>query len=100
MVAMVSGGLLDGVQQVEDPVFPRILIAHRLKQAVVVGLGAYDVAAQVEHRNVEQAFLDQIQHVEDAPGAAVAVVERVDALELVMDQRHLDQRSAWKPQGR
>jgi hypothetical protein len=50
------------------------------------------VAGEVQHRYVEQALLDQIQHVEDAPGAAIAVVERVDALELVVDQRHLDER--------
>jgi hypothetical protein len=49
------------------------------------------VAAEVQHRRVEQPLLHQIQHVGDAPGAAIAIVEGVDALELVADQRHLDQ---------
>ena len=44
----------------------------------------------MEHRDVKQALLDQIEHVDDAPGAAVTVVKWMDAFELVMDQRHLD----------
>ncbi len=88
----VAGGRFDGREHVKHPVFPGVVLAHGLQQAVVVRLGAHDIAAQVEHGDVEQTFLDQVEDVDDAPGAAVAVVERVDALELVVDQRHFDER--------
>ena len=34
---------------------------------------------------------NEVQHVDDSAGAPIAIVERMDALELVMDERHLDQ---------
>jgi len=79
------------LQHVQHPILPVVVIAHALQQAVVVRLGADDVTAQVQHRNIQQAFLDQVEHVDDAPGTAIAVVERVDAFKLVMDERHLHQ---------
>ena len=88
----LGGGLLHGVQHVQHPVFPVVIVTHGLQQVVIVGLGAHDVLAQVQHRYVEQPLFHQIQHIQDAPGAAVAVIKRVDAFKLVVRQRHLDQR--------
>ena len=40
---------------------------------------------------VHQRASDCSDGVDDAAGAAVAIIEGVDALELVMNQRHLDE---------
>ena len=50
------------------------------------------MATEIEDRDVEQALLHQVEHADDAAGAAVAVVEGMNALELVVDERHLHQR--------
>jgi hypothetical protein len=50
------------------------------------------VAAEVEDRQREQALLDEEQAVQDAAGAAVAVGEGMDRLELVMRDRHAHER--------
>ena len=49
-----------------------------------------DVAREVPHGRVQQTGAHQIQHTQNPPDAAIAVTERVDAFELVMNQRHLD----------
>lgn len=85
-------GLFDRGQHVEHPFLPSIVLTHGLQQAVVVRLGLHDIAAEVKHGDIQQPLLDQLQHVDDAAGAAVAIVERMDTFELMMDQRHLDQR--------
>lgn len=36
-------------------------------------------------------FLNEVEHVNDAPGAPVSVIERVDGLKAVMNKRHLDE---------
>ena len=57
------------------------------REAVATGKGTKRSIEQA----AAQALLDQIEHVDDAPGAAVAIVERVDALELMVNQCHFDQ---------
>ena len=47
------------------------------------------VAAEVKHRQIEQPFALQNQEVQDAAGA---IIERMDALELVMRDRHSQDR--------
>jgi hypothetical protein len=44
-----------------------------------------DVARLVEHGQVQQPAVHQVEDVEDASGSAVAVLEGVDGLELVVD---------------
>ncbi len=85
-------GLGNAAQHVEQPRFPVAGIAHRLQQPVIVRLAAGDEAAEIQDRNVEQPGPRQVQHVDDPPEPTVAVGEGVDAFELVMDDRHLDQR--------
>ena len=63
-----------------------------LQQQVVSRLVADDEAAQVQDRGVEQAVLDEKQDIKNPAGAAVAVGERVDRLELVVLHRHAHQR--------
>jgi hypothetical protein len=61
------------------------------QQAVVVGLVGDHVAAEVQDGQVQQLFLDEVEDVEHAAGAAVAVGERVDGFELVVAHGHADQ---------
>ena len=49
------------------------------------------MAGEVEHGNVEQPGAGEVEHIEDTADAAIAVGKGVDALELVVDERHLDQ---------
>ena len=73
----IASGSFNGGEHVKHPLLPSIAFAHGLQQAVIVRLGAHDMAAEIEH-------------VDNAPGAAVTVLKWMDAFELVMDQRHLD----------
>jgi hypothetical protein len=50
------------------------------------------VAAEIEHWDVKQSLLDEVQHIDYSASAAVAVIERMNALKLVVNQRHLDER--------
>ena len=79
-----AAGVLDAVEHERDPWRPALLRRHLEQQAVVVGLVADDVAAQVQNRRVEQPLLHEIENVEDAARAAVAVGERMDRLELIV----------------
>jgi hypothetical protein len=89
-VQPVACGFFDRSEHVHHPFLPRIAFPDVLEQSVVVGLRAHDVTAHVQHRDVEQTLIHQIHHVNDAAGASVAVVKRVNRLEPVMDERHLD----------
>lgn len=50
---------------------------------IVALLGLADIAAQIQNRQIQQPLLDQEQNVDDAPGAAIAVIERVDGRHLL-----------------
>lgn len=69
--------VLDRLEHVEHPLLPSVPLAHGLQEPVIVALSTNNVPAEVKDRNVEEPFLDQIKDVDDSPGAAVAVVERV-----------------------
>jgi hypothetical protein len=49
------------------------------------------MAAQVEDGQVQQLFLNQVEDVDHPAGAAVAVGEGVDGLELVVAHGHADE---------
>ena len=51
-----------------------------------------DVAAEEKDRLLEQALLEQEKDEQDAPGAAVAIGEGVDGLELVVEHGELHER--------
>lgn len=82
----------DGLQHEEYPGFPGAVPCNVQQEPVVVGLVGDDMAAQVKDGEAEQVLLDQVEDVDDAPGAAVAVAERVDGLELVMGNGHAYER--------
>lgn len=87
-----GGGVLHHVQHVEHPVLPGVLFPHGLQQPVILSLGLNDPAAQIQHGDVQQALFHEVKDIQDAPRAAVPVIERMDALELMVDQTHLDER--------
>jgi hypothetical protein len=71
--------------------FPSLVARDFQQQAVVVRLVGDDVAAQVEDGQIQQLFLNEVEDVEHPAGAAVAVGEGVDGLELVVAHGHADQ---------
>ena len=87
-----GGGLGHGVKHVDDPVFPSAVITHGLEVPIVVRLIPGDEARQIEHGDVQKPRAGQIKHIQDAANPAIAIGKRVDAFELMVDQRHFDQR--------
>lgn len=81
-----------GRQHVKGPGLPVLLFAHPLQQPVILVFRARDVAAEIEDGTLQQPGAREIEHIQDAADPAIAVRKRVDALELMVDQRHLDQR--------
>ncbi len=75
----LKGGLLYRVERVENPSLPLVPLPNGLEEPVVVAFRSDNMAAEVEH-------------VHDASGPPVALVERMDALELVRNERHLEKR--------
>ncbi len=80
--------LLDRPQHVEHPRFPCARVAHRLDFFVILRLVAHNVAAEVEHGQIQQSVQDEVEQVQDPPGPAVPVVKRMDALKLMVEHRH------------
>ena len=59
---------------------------------IIVVFRTCDVPAEIENGNVEQARARQIKYIEDTPDPAIAIRERVDALKLMVNDRHFDER--------
>ena len=86
-----AGGFFDGAQHVQHPGFPSLVACDFQQQAVVIRLVGDDVPAQVEDGQMQQLFLNQVEDVDHPAGAAVAVGEGVDGLELVVAHGHADE---------
>ena len=86
-----GGNLLHAVEHKDNPRLPAICLGYLVEQPVVIAFVLYDVTAQVENRQRQQLLLDQVQHIDDTPGTAIAVMERVNSLELVVADGHFDQ---------
>ena len=91
LIVGLLGGTDDGVEHVQHPGLPCLLFGHTAQQGVVLRLVCHDVARQEKHRDVQQPGLHQIQQVDDPSGTAIAIVEGVDGLELVVHHGHLHQ---------
>ncbi len=59
-----AGGVGHAAQHVQEPRLPCAMGGHSQQAVVVIGLVADDVAAQVKHRDAQQALVDQVQQVE------------------------------------
>ena len=60
--------------------------------AAIIAFVFYDVATQVDDRNIQQPLLHQIQDIKQATCSAITVKIGVDAFKLKMDDRHFYQR--------
>src|SRR5581483_6667829 len=85
-------GLLDAGKYVEDPRLPLLLEGHLAQPTIVVAARLENIAAEIERGQVQQAVLHEAQDVEDAPRASVAVRERMNRFELVVQHRHAHER--------
>ena len=89
--------LNDGIQHEKDETLPVSPLPDFIELAIVFPFVADDVPAQVENGGVKQLLEDEIQDVHDAASPPVSVVERVDGLELVVDDGHFEQRIDIRP---
>ncbi|SHL84997.1 Helicase conserved C-terminal domain-containing protein [Roseovarius marisflavi] len=85
-------GFRDALQHVEQPPLPIPVLPDSLQVAIVIRLVPGDVTTEIKDRNVEQSRARQVEHVQNAPDTAIAIRKGMDAFELVMDERHLDER--------
>ena len=88
----VCCALFYGSEDVAHPRLPIALFRDRAQQTVIDAAVCHEVTADVDDRSLEQAPGLQVEDVQDASGAAVTVAERVNGLELVVHDGHLDER--------
>src|SRR5690606_29525898 len=84
----VLRGVDNAVEHKQQPGFPVAGLSHRLQVRVVVRLAVNDKTAQIQNRQVEQVFGNQIEDIQNSSGTAIAIVERVNAFKLVMNDGH------------
>lgn len=84
-----AGCFLNPLQQVYNPFFPFAGLRNRAEEFVIARLVFDDIRTQIQDRDIEISFEDEIEHVDDAPRSAVAVVKRMNLLELIMKNRYL-----------
>ena len=80
------------VQEVAHPGLPLGTLLDATETRVVFRARGLEVCAEVEERRWQDAAFDHRQRDEEPPDPAVPVQEGMDRLELVMRQRHVDQR--------
>ena len=81
-----------GLQEELQPLLDLASLAHCLQSFVVRRPVLLEVSAEVEQGSSDPLLLQEVEDDEDASEPAVAVQERVDRLELGVDQRRLDDR--------
>ena len=59
---------------------------------IVKAFVCVDVTGQVEYWLIQQSLMYQIEYIQYSAGSAISIIERVYALELVMQDSHFDQR--------
>ena len=87
----IRRSFLHGGKEVDHPFLPGVLGADGLEESIIIRLGANDVPAEIEHGAVQQALTDEVKDIEDAARAPVSIVERMDALKLMVNESHLDE---------
>ena len=90
-VERLVGGLRDAIEKKLKPSLPGAVFANLLQQAIVVGAMGLQIEAEIEERLPQDVVDAQIQRHQEAADAAVAVQERMQGLELNMEQARLDQ---------
>ena len=75
-----------------DPRLPIAFLTNGLEQVVVDRAMRFKIKAEIEKRLFQRLLVDQQQGDKQAAYPAVAIKERVDRLELNMEQRGLNQR--------
>lgn len=86
--------LFNALQDIDNPVFPFSGFTDGLQQTVVVRLVLDDVAAQIQNGTIDQFLQNKVEDIHDSTCPAIAIIKRMDAFELIMDDSQLDQSSA------
>jgi hypothetical protein len=67
-------------------------LTNGLKKAIVLRPSFQDLSAEIEDRRRKQALLYKIENVENPTRSAIAIIKGMNALELMMDECHFDER--------
>lgn len=86
------GGGFHGIEKVENPSFPVVVFRDASQESVVVCLGAENVAAEIEDGQGKKALLNEVEDVDNASCATVAIFEGVNGFELIVSDCHFDKR--------
>src|SRR5215208_67307 len=91
----ILGLTRDACKKVNDPLLPFAPLARGEQSRVVLGAMPLEIGAEVEQWSAEQAPLAEQQRDEQSPDAPIAVEERMDCLELVVQHGEPDERRGW-----
>jgi hypothetical protein len=87
----------DTVQEELEPLGDLAALSDVLQPVVVVALALIEVAGEIQQRCRQPPAVREVEHDEEPPEPPVAVEERVNGLELVMQQgTPYEQRQAWR----
>ena len=81
----LPGGYLYGIEHIEYPFLPAVFLGHASQFRIIVVLVADDEMTEIEHRDIQEPFFHQIKDIENTTGSAIAIGERMDRLELIME---------------
>ena len=90
-VGGLVGGFFDALQEEIEPLFPGAVGADALEEFVVGAAVFFEKKAEIEERLGQDAVVAEQHRDEEAAGAAVAVEERVDGLELRVGEAGADE---------
>lgn len=79
------GLFLDCGQHEQNPWFPCLLAGYVAQKAVIVRTVIIDIARKEEDRQIETPAQGQVQYHQDTAGSAIAVIEGMDGLKLVVE---------------
>ena len=88
----LAGSFFDATKHVKYPRFPCSIFANGLQPAIIMRSGPDDVTAEIKNGQIEQTVLDEIKQIQNAAGSSIAVVKRMNALELIVENGHSHQR--------
>ena len=92
----LDSGLFNAFKDEENPGLPfigviRILVSNVLNKLIVLLLIMGNVSAEIQNRKIQPAGKDKKEYTDYSSRSSVAVIERMDALKLMMNYRQFDE---------
>lgn len=92
----IGRSLLYSSQYKKNPCLPfcgiiSIFIPYSLYQPIVFAFVSRDITTKIQYWEIQKPSDNKIEDIDDTPCSAIAIIKRVYALELVMNNSHFDQ---------